>query len=54
LPAATAVLSALVGGLVFAPALLLIYPGEAPETITSISLAVVFFNALSGTSPTRD
>jgi hypothetical protein len=37
------------GGFVLVPALLLIYPGEAPETITSISLAVVFFNALSGT-----
>jgi uncharacterized membrane protein YfcA len=37
------------GGFVLAPALLLIYPDEAPETITSISLAVVFFNALSGT-----
>ena len=37
------------GGFVLAPALLLLYPGEAPETITSISLAVVFFNALSGT-----
>jgi hypothetical protein len=37
------------GGFVLAPALLLIYPGEAPETVTSISLAVVFFNALSGT-----
>jgi len=37
------------GGFVLAPALLLIYPNEAPETITSISLAVVFFNALSGT-----
>jgi uncharacterized membrane protein YfcA len=37
------------GGFVVAPALLLLYPGEAPETITSISLAVVFFNALSGT-----
>jgi uncharacterized membrane protein YfcA len=37
------------GGFVLAPALLLIYPGEAAETITSISLAVVFFNALSGT-----
>lgn len=37
------------GGFVLAPPLLLIYPGEAPETITSISLAVVFFNALSGT-----
>ena len=37
------------GGFVLAPALLLMYPGEAPETITSISLSVVFFNALSGT-----
>jgi uncharacterized protein len=37
------------GGFVLVPALLLIYPDEAPETITSISLAVVFFNALSGT-----
>ncbi len=37
------------GGFVLAPALLLIYPGETPETITSISLVVVFFNALSGT-----
>jgi uncharacterized protein len=37
------------GGFVLTPVLLLLYPGEAPETITSISLAVVFFNALSGT-----
>jgi uncharacterized membrane protein YfcA len=37
------------GGFVLVPALLLIYPEAAPETITSISLAVVFFNALSGT-----
>src|SRR4026207_1897729 len=37
------------GGFVLAPALLLIYPDEAAETITSISLAVVFFNARSGT-----
>jgi uncharacterized membrane protein YfcA len=37
------------GGFVLAPALLLLYPDEAPETITSISLAVVFFNSLSGT-----
>ena len=36
------------GGFVLAPALLLLFPGDAPETITSISLAVVFFNALSG------
>jgi uncharacterized membrane protein YfcA len=38
------------GGFVLVPALLLIYPGEDPSTITSISLAVVFFNALSGSA----
>jgi len=37
------------GGFVLAPALLIIYPEAGPETIASISLAVVFFNALSGT-----
>ena len=37
------------GGFVLVPFLLLLYPTAAPETITSISLAVVFFNALSGT-----
>jgi uncharacterized membrane protein YfcA len=37
------------GGFVLAPALLLLYPSESPQTITSISLLVVFFNALSGT-----
>ena len=37
------------GGFVLVPVLLLLYPRESPETITSISLAVVFFNALSGT-----
>ena len=37
------------GGFILAPILLLIYPGDGPETVTSISLAVVFFNALSGT-----
>ena len=36
------------GGFVLVPMLLLLYPKEAPEVITSISLAVVFFNALSG------
>ena len=36
------------GGFLLVPMLLLFYPGEAPEVITSISLAVVFFNALSG------
>jgi hypothetical protein len=37
------------GGFVLVPVLLLLYPQEAPEIITSVSLAVVFFNALSGT-----
>ena len=36
------------GGFVLVPMLILLYPQEAPEVITSISLAVVFFNALSG------
>src|SRR5215510_2584298 len=36
------------GGFVLVPFLLLLYPTENPEIITSISLAVVFFNALSG------
>jgi uncharacterized membrane protein YfcA len=36
------------GGFVLTPLLLLVYPHESPETLTSISLAVVFFNALSG------
>ena len=36
------------GGFILVPVLLLMYPGKSPETITSISLAVVFFNALSG------
>ena len=36
------------GGFVLVPILLSLYPQETPETITSISLAVVFFNALSG------
>ncbi len=37
------------GGFVLLPVLLLLYPKESPEILTSISLAVVFFNALSGT-----
>ncbi len=37
------------GGFVLLPFLLLFYPRENPEILTSISLAVVFFNALSGT-----
>jgi uncharacterized membrane protein YfcA len=36
------------GGFVLVPFLLMLYPAESPEVITSISLAVVFFNALSG------
>lgn len=36
------------GGFVLMPVLLLLYPDQSPEIITSISLAVVFFNALSG------
>jgi uncharacterized membrane protein YfcA len=37
------------GGFILVPILLLLYPDEQTELITSISLAVVFFNALSGT-----
>jgi uncharacterized membrane protein YfcA len=36
------------GGFVLVPILLLLYPQATTETITGISLAVVFFNALSG------
>lgn len=36
------------GGFILVPLLLLIYPKDNPELITSISLAVVFFNAASG------
>jgi len=36
------------GGFVLTPMLLLVYPHESPEIITSISLAVVFLNAFSG------
>jgi uncharacterized protein len=36
------------GGFILMPVLLLVYPLASPETITSISLAVIFFNALSG------
>jgi uncharacterized protein len=37
------------GGFVLLPVLLILYPRESPVILTSISLAVVFFNALSGT-----
>ena len=36
------------GGFILVPILLLMYPHETPEHIASISLAVVFFNAFSG------
>jgi uncharacterized membrane protein YfcA len=36
------------GGFLLVPVLLLLYPDESPVIITSISLAVVFCNALSG------
>ena len=36
------------GGFILVPILLLVYPTEDPELITGTSLAVVFFNALSG------
>lgn len=37
------------GGFILVPLLLLLYPRDSADTIASISLAVVFFNALSGT-----
>lgn len=37
------------GGSVLVPVLLMLLPHESPATITSISMAVVFFNAYSGT-----
>jgi uncharacterized membrane protein YfcA len=37
------------GAVVMVPALLFIWPEATPETITSISLPIVFVNALSGT-----
>ncbi|HLF70613.1 MAG TPA: sulfite exporter TauE/SafE family protein [Dehalococcoidia bacterium] len=37
------------GGFILVPVLLLLYPSAKPELVTSISLAVVFANALSGT-----
>jgi uncharacterized membrane protein YfcA len=36
------------GGFVLMPILLLLYPGYSTDLVTSISLAVVFFNTLSG------
>lgn len=37
------------GGFVLMPLLIVLYPDDSPALLTSISLAVVFFNALSGT-----
>jgi len=37
------------GGFVVVPLLLYLYPEESPRIITAVSLAVIFFNALSGT-----
>jgi uncharacterized membrane protein YfcA len=36
------------GGFILVPVLLFLYPHETPATITSITLTVAFFNALSG------
>jgi uncharacterized protein len=36
------------GGFLLVPILLFMYPGDTPSTITSITLTVAFFNALSG------
>ena len=36
------------GGFILAPVLLVLYPHDSAETLSSISIAVVFFNALSG------
>jgi uncharacterized membrane protein YfcA len=36
------------GGFILTPMLLLLYPHDSPDTITSISLAVTFANAFSG------
>jgi len=36
------------GGFILVPILLFLYPNESPSTLTSITLTVAFFNALSG------
>jgi uncharacterized protein len=36
------------GGFILTPMLLVVYPHDSPQTITAISIAVVFFNAGSG------
>ena len=37
------------GGFIVVPLLLYLYPEDSPRVITAMSLAVIFFNALSGT-----
>lgn len=37
------------GGFILIPFLIILFPEKTPEEITAISLAVVFFNSLSGT-----
>ena len=36
------------GGFILAPVLLVLYPHDSAQTLSSISIAVVFFNSLSG------
>jgi uncharacterized membrane protein YfcA len=36
------------GGFILTPVLLVLYPHDSPQTITAISIGVVFFNAASG------
>ena len=36
------------GGFILTPVLLVLYPHDSPQTISAISIAVVFFNAASG------
>jgi uncharacterized membrane protein YfcA len=36
------------GGFILTPVLLVLYPHDSPQTISAISIAVVFFNASSG------
>lgn len=38
------------GGFIVTPVLLVLYPQDSPQTITAISLVVVFFNAASGSA----
>jgi uncharacterized membrane protein YfcA len=38
------------GGFVLTPILLLLYPHESAQTLTAVSLATVFFNAVSGSA----